>query len=234
TGLGPGRLRPRCLLEDPSVAMLLQVPGEVGIAALDDPAIDEHVDVFWNHVVEQALVVGHDEHRARRAAHRIDPVRDEAQRVDVEAGVRFVEDAELRLEDRHLEDLVFLLLAAGETLVQPALHEGLVEAEELRLVLHEAHEIHRVDLLEPAILAYRLQDFLAADLDLQVLDLEHPHSLPRPGRAQPTVPSRFRLTLISFWASTANSIGSFRKTCLQKPLTIMFVASSGVMPRVWQ
>src|SRR5439155_26894105 len=79
-----------------------------------------------------------------------------------------------------------------------------------------------------------LQDFLAADLDLQVLDLEHPHSLPRPGRAQPTVPSRFRLTLISFWASTANSIGSFRKTCLQKPLTIMFVASSGVMPRVWQ
>ena len=35
----------------------------------------------------------------------------------------------------------------------------------------------------------------------------------------------------SFWASTANSIGSSRKTSLQKPLTIMLTASSVEMPR---
>ena len=48
----------------------------------------------------------------------------------------------------------------------------------------------------------------------------------------PTLPSR--LTPRSFWASTANSIGSSRNTCLQKPLTIIFTASSGEMPRCRQ
>ena len=37
--------------------------------------------------------------------------------------------------------------------------------------------------------------------------------------------------LSSFCASTANSIGSSRNTSLQKPLTIMFTASSVEMPR---
>src|SRR5262245_31466734 len=38
----------------------------------------------------------------------------------------------------------------------------------------------------------------------------------------------------SFCASTANSIGSSRKTSLQKPLTIMLMASSLAMPRCSQ
>ncbi len=45
----------------------------------------------------------------------------------------------------------------------------------------------------------------------------------------PTLPSK--LTLSSFCASTANSIGSALKTSLQKPLTIMETASSVEMPR---
>ena len=40
-----------------------------------------------------------------------------------------------------------------------------------------------------------------------------------------------RLTASSFCASTANSIGSSRKTSLQKPDTIMFTASSSLIPR---
>ena len=36
------------------------------------------------------------------------------QRVDVEAGIGLVEHRELRLQQRHLQDLVALLLAAGE------------------------------------------------------------------------------------------------------------------------
>src|SRR5690606_35490327 len=48
----------------------------------------------------------------------------------------------------------------------------------------------------------------------------------------PTEPSR--LTSSSFLASTANSIGSSRKTCLQKPSTISETASSSEMPRLRQ
>src|SRR5262249_21312252 len=51
-------------------------------------------------------------------------------------------------------------------------------------------------------------------------------------RYQPTLPSR--LTPSSFCASTANSIGRLRNTCLQKPLTIMFTASSVESPRCLQ
>ena len=50
--------------------------------------------------------------------------------------------------------------------------------------------------------------------------------------AYPTLPSK--LTPKSFCASTANSIGSSRKTSLQKPLTIMLTASSAEMPRCWK
>src|SRR5438552_1538924 len=151
------RLRLRRLLDDPAVAVLLQVPGQVRVAALHDPAVHEDVDEVGDHVVEETLVVGHDEHRSVRAAHRVHSICDEAQGVDVKPGIRLVQDAELRLEDCHLEDFVFLLLATGEAFVQPALHERLVEAEELRLVLDEAHEIHRIDLLEPAILPDRVE-----------------------------------------------------------------------------
>ena len=45
----------------------------------------------------------------------------------------------------------------------------------------------------------------------------------------PTLPSR--LTPSSFCASTANSMGSSRNTCLQKPLTMMPTASSVEIPR---
>ena len=48
-------------------------------------------------------------------------------------------------------------------------------------------------------------------------------------RRHPTLPSSE--IAISFWASTANSIGSFWSTSLTKPLTISAVASSGSRPR---
>lgn len=47
--------------------------------------------------------------------------------------------------------------------------------------------------------------------------------------AHPTAPSR--LTSSSFFASTANSIGSSRKTSRQKPSTIIETASSSPIPR---
>src|SRR5437773_3777410 len=77
------RLRLRRLLDDPAVAVLLQVPGQVRVAALHDSAVHEYVDEVGDHVVEETLVVGHDEHRSVRAAHRIHSICDKAQGVDV-------------------------------------------------------------------------------------------------------------------------------------------------------
>jgi hypothetical protein len=64
---------------------------------------------------------------------------------------------------------------------------------------------------------------------------ELPHgALLRPleNQGYPTLPSK--LTPSNFCASTANSIGRFKNTCLQKPFTIMLTASSADRPRCLQ
>ena len=258
-------------------------------------------------------------------------------------GVGLVEDRQLRLEQRHLEDLVALLLAAREAFVDGPAEHPLVDVEQPRLLLDELHELHRVELGQALVLALRVQrgleevgvvdagDFhrvleghehalaralvgihveqivplvghvAAGDLvfrmaredarqgalagavrahdgvhfagvhvqidpsqDLFVFGANfqisyikhflvvvgpHPHTcqpslslgpLIRSNRVElgyptgrqsiyPTEPSSD--TDSSFCASTANSIGSSRKTSLQKPLTIMLIASSSVSPR---
>ena len=61
--------------------------------------------------------------------HPVHALADDAQSVDVEARVGLVQDRDLRLEQFELQDLVALLLPAGEALVDAALGEGLVDVE---------------------------------------------------------------------------------------------------------
>ena len=48
---------------------------------------------------------------------RVDARGHNLQRVDVQPGIGFVQDGELRLQHGHLENLVALLFAAGEAFV---------------------------------------------------------------------------------------------------------------------
>ena len=111
----------------------------------------------------------------RGLAHLGDPVGDDAQRVDVEAGVGLVEDRDVGFEERHLEDLVALLLATREALVEVALREPLVHAE-LRGPFEQrhAHLEHRQvgdALARRHRLAQEVEDAHARDL-LGVLEAE--------------------------------------------------------------
>ena len=110
--------------------------------------------------------------------------------------------------DRALADLV--AVAPGEHVGQ----RGLARSVRAHDRVHLAGAHREVDPLE---------DHLVLDAGVEVLDFEH---------AYPTEPSR--LTLRSFCASTANSMGSTRKTSLQNPLTIIETASSSEMPRCLQ
>ena len=121
-----GRRLEAGLAEDRAVALVLEPQGEVLAAALDDPALGQDVDDVRGDVVEQPLVVGDQQDAEVRVEHRVDALGDDPQRVDVEARVGLVEDRHLRLEDRHLEHLEALLLAAAEALVDVARGEGLV------------------------------------------------------------------------------------------------------------
>ena len=107
------------------VALGLEAVGELRAALLDDPAVDEDVHEVRLDVAQDARVVGDEQHAEPVAVlgTRFDALGDDLERVDVEAGVGLVEDGDLRLEQLHLEDLVALLLAAGEALVDVALGE---------------------------------------------------------------------------------------------------------------
>ena len=89
------------------------------------------------------------------------------------------------VQDRHLEDLVALLLAAREPLVYGPLHQRVVDVDDLGLLLDQRQEVHGVQLRLAAVLADRVEGRLqevdvadAGDLH-RVLEREE-HALARP------------------------------------------------------
>src|SRR5262249_9052987 len=105
----------------PTVALFFKLQSQLFAARFDQPPIDHDMNEVWLYVVEQSLVMGDDNNRPVFAPQRIHTLRYNSQRINVEPGIRFVEDGKLRLQYRHLENLVSLLLAAGEALVDGTL-----------------------------------------------------------------------------------------------------------------
>jgi hypothetical protein len=97
-------------------------------------------------VVQQALVVGHQNDGPLEITQAVDALGDDMQGVDVEARVSFVEYGQMRFQHRHLQDLVAFFLAAGETLVDRAIQKTVVHAEQCHPVLHIVEEIDGIHL----------------------------------------------------------------------------------------
>src|SRR4029077_18401390 len=99
-------------------------------AFFDNAAGHEHVHEVRLHVPQDPGVVGDQQHPvARLLAEPVDALGDHLERVDVQARVGLVQDRYLGVEQFELEDLVPLLLPAGEALVQVALGEGRVDGQ---------------------------------------------------------------------------------------------------------
>jgi hypothetical protein len=110
------------------------------------------------HIVEQALVMRDQQHGLIGLAHdRIDPLTHRAQRIDVEAGIRLVEDRQLGVEDAHLHHLGALLFAARKADVHIALQHLHVELQEARLFLGELQKFAARQRLFAPRLALRIQ-----------------------------------------------------------------------------
>src|SRR6187431_2160588 len=123
------------------VALVLEAVGELRAALLDDPSGDHDVHEVGVAVAQDAGVVRDQQHtEVGLALGAVDALRHDLERVDVETRVGLVEHGDLRLEQLELQDLVALLLAAGEALVDVSLRELGVHPE----VLHGL-----LDLLRP-------------------------------------------------------------------------------------
>src|SRR5699024_1276634 len=114
------------------VTGLLKIACKLCAAGLDDLAVRENVYVVRDNVVEDALVVGnHDDATVGFLLVGVDSIGNNAQRVNVKTGVGLVHDSELWLDEVQLHALLTLLLAAGETFVNRAGDEGLVNVQTL-------------------------------------------------------------------------------------------------------
>ena len=104
-------------------------------------ALDHNVDAVDIQVLQNARVVRDDEHGAVAAlAIRVHAVADGGQGVDVQAGVGFVQDGKLGLQQQELEHLDLLFLAARETYAQLAVEVGGIHVELGRELLHATAE----------------------------------------------------------------------------------------------
>src|SRR4029453_2988517 len=112
------------LFPDPVIALPLELESQLLATGLHDAAVEEHVDVVRLDVLQEPLVVRHQDHAVVGAPQAVHALRDGLERVDVEPRICLVQDGELRLEHGHLEDLFPLLPAAGEALVDRPIDEG--------------------------------------------------------------------------------------------------------------
>src|SRR5437867_2610568 len=141
------------VLDQPVVTLLFEFEGEFLAARFHDASFPENVHEVGDDVVQEALVVRDDERGVVRPLELVHARGHDAQRVDVEAGIGFVEDGELRLQHGHLENLVSLFFAAGEADINGALEQVFLEIEQLHLFLHDGEEFHGVEFGLPAVLA---------------------------------------------------------------------------------
>src|SRR5207253_7342751 len=100
------------------VAFRLELVRELRPALFDDPAAYEHVHEVRPDVVEDPLVMGDHDCTHVRPYELLDAAGHDPERVDVEAGVGFVEHRDARLQPGHLKVFDALLLAARETSVE--------------------------------------------------------------------------------------------------------------------
>ena len=92
-------------------------------------------------VVQEPLIVRDDDGRCLRRLQLVHSVGNDAEGVDVQSAIRLVEDRELRLEHRHLEYLVPLLLPARKTFVHAAAGEFVVQLDDGPLLAHQLQEV---------------------------------------------------------------------------------------------
>src|SRR5262245_21132638 len=139
------------------VAARLDLQRQLLAAGVRDAPAREHMHHVRNDIVEEPLIVRDHHEGALGRAQPVDAVGHDLERVDVEAGVGLVEHAQPRLEERHLQDLVALLLAAREADIDTAPQHLLVDPELARDLAHPLEELGRRELGLAALLALRVE-----------------------------------------------------------------------------
>src|SRR5690606_24317807 len=114
------------------------------VTGLDDLALVQNVHAVRNDMLEQTLIVRNDDHGAIWRTQRVHAFRNDLQRIDVETGIGFVEDAKAWLQKLHLQNFSALLFTAREANVERTLEHVHVDVEAASGVLHALDEFRNL------------------------------------------------------------------------------------------
>ena len=129
------------------------------------------MDIVRLDIVKDALIVGDDDEGAFAVAQRVHALGDDFQSIDVQPGIRFIENAQLRLKHRHLQNVVALFLATGETHVHRTGQQIFRHLQQLNFLFHQVLEIEAIQRLLAAIAPYGIQRSLQEELVADAGDL---------------------------------------------------------------
>ena len=91
-------------------------------------------------IIEQTLVVGDDNRTGFGSLQFIYPFGHNTERIDIQSGIRFIENAQTRFQHCHLKNLVPFLLSTGETFVHRTVSELIVQFNNRTFLTHQFQE----------------------------------------------------------------------------------------------
>ena len=131
------------------------------------------MDVIGRDLIEQTLIVGDQQRGVIRCGQLVHTASHDAQGIDVQAGIRFIEDGHHGVQQGHLENLIALLLSTGKPFIDAAFQEGGVHLDHLELLLNVVFKVEGVEFLQPLLAA------AGVGRHAQELKVAHPGNLHR-------------------------------------------------------
>src|SRR5262249_43381420 len=92
----------------PAISLLFEFVSKLLASRLDDPSTGKNVQKVGKDVVQQPLIMCHEDDRAILAAQGVASARHHLERVDVQTRVGLIQNRKRGLEHRHLKNLVAL------------------------------------------------------------------------------------------------------------------------------
>src|SRR5580692_855064 len=85
-------------VDNPVIAFFFEFDGQFLPTRAHDSPVEEDMDKIRNNVIQEALIMGDDDRGVVRTAQFVYAFGDDFEGVDVQTGIRFVQDGELWLE----------------------------------------------------------------------------------------------------------------------------------------
>ena len=103
---------------NPLITLRLEFERKFGTAAFNDAAIVQYMYIIGLDVIQHTLIVGDYQRAHIGSGQRIHTICNDTQRVNIQAGVGFIENRNPRLQNSHLQYFSALLFAAAETFIE--------------------------------------------------------------------------------------------------------------------